>query len=539
MFAAALGAGLAFRLVRYFWRDSLWGDEAMLAGSIVSRPLGALVPPLDYGQLAPVPFLWAERAFVALGGADELALRALPLLASCALLVLLVPFCRELLSELEALVALGFVATSTSLIRYSSELKPYALDALAAMLLVWCALRVRRMPERRGGWAALATAALLSALMSTPAAFVLAGIGVGLGAELLRRGRRADAARLAAIVAGGIAVTSAAYATWYRAASGNGYLRDFWRAALLVPGTPGLPTRVLAAVRETIEPGAEWMVAIEMGWVLLGVLVLGAVQLRRRAGLAPMLLLVLPIGFAFLASAAGLYPVALRLMLFASPMLACLLAAGVVRAADWGHERLPTIRRGVIAVAMLIPSTEIAVRTMLTHPRDEEMRPLVAALDQRGGREPVYVFHRCIPAWSFYTTDWARPDSARTRWMAAEAGPGGPAHENGETRGARPRGEGVDLQRSHAGRLELLGVASGSRGRQWLGYEPRVPDPGWSANEAARIRAAAAPGIWLVLINAANRAEGDSLLAAGAREGGAARDCVVGAGGTAVRSRFE
>ena len=67
----------------------------------------------------------------------------------------------------------------------------------------------------------------------------------------------------------------------------------------------------------------------------------------------------------------------------------------------------------------------------------------------------------------------------------------------------------------------------------------RRPDPGWSANEASRIRAAAAPGIWLVLINASNRAEGDSLLAAVAREGGARRDSLIVPGGRAVRMTFD
>ena len=101
------------------------------------------------------------------------------------------------------------------------------------------------------------------------------------------------------------------------------------------------------------------------------------------------------------------------------------------------------------------------------------------------------------------------------------------------------QGEGAGLTRRYHGRVELLGVASGIRGRQWLGYEPPVPDPGWSANEASRIRAAAAPGIWLVLINASNRAEGDSLLGAISRAGGERGDSVIVPGGRAVRVTFE
>ena len=43
----------------------------MLATSIVSRSFRGLLHPLDYGQLAPVPFLWLERAAVAVGGPDR------------------------------------------------------------------------------------------------------------------------------------------------------------------------------------------------------------------------------------------------------------------------------------------------------------------------------------------------------------------------------------------------------------------------------------------------------------------------------------
>jgi hypothetical protein len=539
MFGAVVVVGLALRLARYLRRDSLWGDEAMLAGSIAGRSFHALIPPLDYGQLAPIPFLWLERAIVAAFGPGELALRAVPLLAACALLILFLPFARELLTELEALVALGLVATSGVMIRYSSELKPYTLDALAALLLVWSALRVRRAPGERAAWARLALAGVLTPLISTPAVFVLAAVAVALGLELLRHDERRRLALLALIVCVGLGAAGAAYWVWYRDAAGNAYMRDFWQAALLRPGTVALPTRFMAGVEETLEPSAVWLVAIGGWWFLLGLVAVGAAGLRRREGPAAMLLLVLPVGFAFAASALGIYPVALRLMLFASPLVICLLAAGVTRSAAWLHHRVPGLRAGVLAVAMLIPSTELAIRDLIAHPQDEEMRPLVTALEAKAGGEPVYVFHRCIPAWSFYTTDWARPDTARTRWMATEAGPGGPAHENGESRGHRPPGEGAALIRSTRGRVELLGLASGIRGRQWLGYEPPIPDAGWSANEAARIRAAAAPGIWLVLINAAVLAEGDTLVAAVEDRGGVPRDSIVVPGGKALRMTFE
>src|SRR5688500_9732578 len=66
---------------------SLWTDEATLALNIATRPFGELLTPLDYHQTAPVGYLWAARAATGLFGVSEHSLRLVPLLAGCALLV--------------------------------------------------------------------------------------------------------------------------------------------------------------------------------------------------------------------------------------------------------------------------------------------------------------------------------------------------------------------------------------------------------------------------------------------------------------------
>jgi hypothetical protein len=118
------------------------------------------------------------------------------------------------------------------------------------------------------------------------------------------------------------------------------------------------------------------------------------------------------------------------------------------------------------------------------------------------------------------------------------AGPGGPSHENGQSRGARRAGEGEALKDSAGARLELLGVSSGVRGRHWFGYAPAAPDSDWAANEATRIHDAATPAIWLVLVNDRHAGEGDSLLAAVQRAGGKLGERITSPGGQAVRTVF-
>jgi hypothetical protein len=100
----------------------------------------------------------------------------------------------------------------------------------------------------------------------------------------------------------------------------------------------------------------------------------------------------------------------------------------------------------------------------------------------------VYVFAGAIPTWTFYTTDWARPDLERLRSIARAAEPS-VAHF--------PRG-GQDLVVVSRGRRELMGRASGIQIRYWTGPSALQPDSGWADHEEKRIRTESRPDVWLV-----------------------------------------
>jgi hypothetical protein len=428
--------------------------------------------------------------------------------------------------------------SSTLLIRYSSELKPYTLDAVMALLIGWYALDLAERPDEVRRWLRFGAAGVLGVLVSTSAVFVCFGAAVFIGWGLVARRRLRLLAALAACGAVWLGTFAAGYLRFYRHAAAGEYMRDFWRAGFLTTATPELPRRMLLAVQETFLPVSDWMVAIGFGVPAVTLTVVGAVVIYRWRGLGPVALLLLPAITAFCASAAGVYPIAVRLMVFTTPFLIVLLAAGVVEFASWLHQHVPTVRTAVVAAAFLIPSFEIATRVRLLQPRDEEMRPVVEVLRRRATPAPTYVFNRGLPAWAFYTTDWTNPDTTRLRWIMRNSGPGGLAHENGASRGARPPGEGNDLRGVHEGSAELLGVSSGVRGRQWLGYLPERPDSNWAENEASRIRDDARPGIWIVLDNARHNGEGSTLMSAVRAAGGPPADSIVSPGVVAYWTEF-
>src|SRR5262249_36027283 len=78
----ALSAGALFRLIPYVERPSLSLDESRLALNVGARSFAGLLQPLAYDQSAPPGFLWAEKLAMLLAGANEYALRAVPLIAS-------------------------------------------------------------------------------------------------------------------------------------------------------------------------------------------------------------------------------------------------------------------------------------------------------------------------------------------------------------------------------------------------------------------------------------------------------------------------
>src|SRR5207244_656960 len=153
----------------------------------------------------------------------------------CALLILLVPFAWRFLTPLETLLVVGLAAGSNWLVRYASELKPYSLDALVALLMVWAALEARRAGDRPAAWLRLGLVTAAGALVSPTAPFVCAGILAGLGADLLGRASIGRVARLAAVGAVCAGVAAITYRAWYRSATDASYMQDFWHAAFLVP----------------------------------------------------------------------------------------------------------------------------------------------------------------------------------------------------------------------------------------------------------------------------------------------------------------
>ena len=520
---AIICVGLVLRVLEYIRKDSLWGDEAMLSLNIVSRPFHELLRPLAYAQVAPVPFLWAERLTVVLFGVNEWTLRSLPLIAGSALCVAVALLARRMLPADEALVALTLVAFSLILIRYSAEVKPYSWDALVAVGLVGAAAGLLGQVDRAMAWWRLGALGAVAILVSFTSLFICLGVGVALGLQLLVEKRANLLPRMGLLGLVWAILFTVAYAQFYQEEAAAPYLRSFWERAFLVPGSPFLLARTRVALLEVawgIYPG---LALVGLSALTFSLVLLGAVALCRRGQATYALLLLVPGVVPFAASALGTYPIATRLMLFTAPLFIMLAAVGVIFLARLIHRLVPTVPGRWIAIVLLLPAVTSALARHSVKARDQQMSPLVQALTERWREgDAVYVFHRVVPAWLFYSTTWSEPNLRQLAWAMRVSGPGGVGHENGPTRGSRPPGEGTDLVYNLSGHCVLLGTSSGVQGRAMFGYLPRQPDTAWAANESRRMRSAAHPRLWIILGNASHEGVnvGEILLNAVGEAGG-------------------
>jgi hypothetical protein len=321
--------GAALRLWQYAVGASLWADEANLALNIIDRPLGRLLGPLDYRQVAPPGWLLLQRAAVALLGDGEHALRLIPLLGSLVTLPLTWYVAHRILPARRApILALGLVASAVPLIFFAAQVKPYATDVAAALGLLALALAARGPGSADAPLFRLGLAGAVLPWLSYPALLVDAGLLAALGATaMLARDRE----RVRSLVPVGLvwAASATGAIAWARGTLTPGdaeYFRQFW-GPWLMPWPPrslrdlGWP---LARVTTVYGGGGLRYPAPGM---FVGLAALGALGLWWRARDRAWLLLG-PIAATFAAAALQVYPFSPRLVLFLFPPFLILTAAG-------------------------------------------------------------------------------------------------------------------------------------------------------------------------------------------------------------------
>jgi hypothetical protein len=322
--------GLALRGYHYLRNRAVWHDEAVVLVNVLERDFGELLGPLRFHEAAPPLFLWSCKAAALTLGDSPFAFRLLPFLASCAALVLLVRVARRLLSPEAVPWAVLLFACSEQLLWHCCEAKPYALDVLVAVLVLAIWTRVR--PDSLTRWL-LVLAALAPVLIffSYPACFVLGGVLLA-ALPLLRQGPR-----LAPLAAYGLfaLTTGAAFGVLLlgpvRAQHDPVIQGDWmncmpnWQRPWSVPGWTVLST--FEVWRYCCKP---------LGQPLLLVAVAGSVLWWRKGERSALLVCLVPIGLALVASFLHRYPFGgERVIAYCAAAVVLTIAAGTPLTLAW------------------------------------------------------------------------------------------------------------------------------------------------------------------------------------------------------------
>jgi len=378
---ALVAAGVAWRIGRWAIAMPLWRDEANLGLNILLRSFRELTEPLDYFQVAPLLFLWAQKALFLTLGAGDLAVRLLPTLASAAALLLFARLAVRALPPLDAVIATGFLAASYYATRYGSEMKPYSLDLLAAVLLLALTLRVVEEPgDRRAGLLLVALTPLLIG-SSYPALFVAVSAALLLSFRALRQ------RRLAPVAAGELLATGGAFFLFFVLATRGQervtgpHMRDWWVDAF----PPGQPWKLLLWLLD-VHTGN--LTAYPVGGRYYGssatflLMLIGAAVLWRRSRRL-MALLSLPFALTLAAAALRRYPYgySARVAQHLAPSI-CLLAgsgaAALLRRIASERWRA-AVTRGLLSLLVAIAAAGLAMDVLQPYKiaADRQVREVV------------------------------------------------------------------------------------------------------------------------------------------------------------------
>jgi Dolichyl-phosphate-mannose-protein mannosyltransferase len=367
-----VAVGLTLRVLAYLLNFPLWWDEAFVAVNLLRRNFAGLLRPLDYGQVCPLLFLWAELAIVRLLGFSEWSLRLFPLLCALASVLVFRVAAVRLLEAWAALVAVGVFAVAVHPIRHAADLKPYSLDLLVALILQALAIRWWSRPESAGRLLLLAAFGPVALACSHPAAFVAGGVGLAIAWPAWKTSRASVRIALLAYLLA-IAVAQAGLYAWFtgsQASSASGSMRVMWAQSF-----PPLDSAV---------GFLRWLVVVHTGDLMAypcgsegGASVLslvaclaGAWFLIRSGRSVVVAILLGPLLLAMVAAGLRLYPYggpaphgsAARIMQYAAPGLCLLIGLGLSRGLDRGRAlmgpdrplRLVCLGLLVVGVAPLV-----------------------------------------------------------------------------------------------------------------------------------------------------------------------------------------
>ncbi len=162
-----LATGCFVRLHFYFDHKDLWLDELFLARSILEMHISEFfTKTFVNNQSAPLGFMLISKLIHGYH-LNVYNLYLLPICSSLILLFASYKFIKYSFNLKHAIVYMSLFVLNYSLIYYSTELKPYIVDALVSILLLYYFIKHQEILTKELTWKFIALLCILSLLTST------------------------------------------------------------------------------------------------------------------------------------------------------------------------------------------------------------------------------------------------------------------------------------------------------------------------------------------------------------------------------------
>lgn len=402
---------LALR-VYHLGAKSLWLDEAVIYEIAQGSPNDVIEKNARYNSAPPLFALLTS--VVVRFGTSEAALRCLSVVAGTIAVPATYLLARQFGTPLAGLLAAFLVAVAPHQIRYSQQVREYALAFLLANLLPVAWIALQRRPSLRTG---VGVGALVAAAVFTQYGLALLVLGLNIAFVASLRGTAAP--RKAVVWSGvanaiGAAAVAAVYVLALReqfvvggrgAATAGDYLTSgywdgtAWSAGrLLIKNTYDLVLFALPSDATVLACG------------------LGLVALASARAWKSLFWLAAPVAVAVGAALLRAYPyLGERQALFLTPVVYVCAALGI----QWSWRLTRHIALPGLLALMLIGRSLSHAGQYLQHPGQEHLKPIVEfLLSHANSGDGVYVYHASHPAFRYYTRH------AALEWTAGLFRPG-------------------------------------------------------------------------------------------------------------------
>jgi hypothetical protein len=340
----------------------------MLALNIINRSFTELLLPLDYGQVAPILFLFFEKIFASIWTNSEYGLRLFPLLCyGSATFFFYKIITQHIIDKHAKIVAAALFAFGYMFIVYSGELKQYMTDVMVMVAMFW--ITTKNYVNEHNKYVTAGLAGTVAIFLSNIAPVVLLTCGICALYEQIRGNYTKNIRPLVGVAVIWMTAFLICYLAFIHNHPAKAFMTAFWNYSF-PPTNPiqadfyqflfkRAPLTAFAPLFALSVLKTRTLIAV---FPIVVLFVLGLVKVMKNKQVTLLIFLCLPLLIHLTLSALQLYPFERRLILYTLPGIAIGFAIGFGKLMDIGLNKMQKAKPVVTGFTVILIFAQLVTR---------------------------------------------------------------------------------------------------------------------------------------------------------------------------------